>query len=85
MKAIQKLIDKIGIDKLLHFLCGMIVALISLIVFKSFVTAVVLTTWIGIAKEIIIDMRQENNKFDALDLLFTIVGGVIGSFFVYFL
>ena len=81
---INKIIKLIGIDKLLHFLCGMIIALISLIVFKSFITAIVLTTWIGAAKEIF-DMRKNDNKFDVLDLLFTIAGGVIGSLFTVFL
>ena len=82
---IEKLIKKIGgIDKLLHFLCGMIIALISLIVFKSFITAIVLTAWIGAAKEIF-DMRKNDNKFDWLDLLFTIVGGLLGAAFYVFL
>lgn len=81
---IQKLIKKIGVDKLLHFLCGMIIALISLIVFKSFITAIILTTWIGAAKEIF-DMRKNDNKFDVLDLIFTIVGGLLGAAFFVFL
>ena len=81
---IQKLIKKIGVDKLLHFLCGMIIALISLIIFKSFITAIVLTAWIGAAKEIF-DMRKNDNKFDVLDLIFTIVGGLLGAAFFVFL
>ena len=83
-KLIDKLIDKIGIDKLLHFLCGMIIGLIALIVLKSAVSAIFFAFFGGLLKEGL-DVQQTNNRFDWLDLLWTIGGGVIGSFFVYFL
>ena len=82
---IEKLIKKIGgIDKLLHFLCGMIIALIALIILKSAVSAIFLAFFIGLLKEGL-DSQQVDNKFDWLDLLFTIVGGLLGAAFYVFL
>ena len=83
-KMIDNIIKLIGIDKLLHFLCGMIIGLIALIVLKSAVSAIFFAFFIGLLKEGL-DSQQIDNKFDWLNLLWTIAGGIAGSLFTVFL
>jgi hypothetical protein len=81
---INKIIKIIGVDKLLHFLCGMIIGLIALIILKSAVSAIFLAFFIGLLKEGLA-AQQVDNRFDWLNLLWTIGGGIAGSLFTVFL
>ena len=75
-------------DKKMHFVAGFIIALIALAItafmwwlFESNTLIIKLGVTIapilaGIAKEFW-DMHKPNNKFDAIDMLFTWMGGAV--------
>lgn len=66
------LINKIGVDKLLHFfVCGWIVSFIDVLIFQIIVTIV-----LGVGKELI-DKFIRKTSIDYKDMLFTWLGGVI--------
>lgn len=73
MIDIQKiLIEKIGVDKLLHFfVCGWIVSFIDSLLYQIIVTIV-----LGIGKELI-DKYVRKTSIDYKDMLFTWLGGTI--------
>ena len=66
------LINKIGVDKLLHFfVCGWIVSFIDGLIFQIIVTIV-----LGVGKELI-DKFIRKTYIDHKDMLFTWLGGTI--------
>lgn len=73
MIDIQKiLIEKIGVDKLLHFfVCGWIVSFIDSLLYQIIVTIV-----LGIGKELI-DKYVRKTSIDYKDMLFTWLGGTL--------
>ena len=73
MKNIQqKIIEKVGIDRLLHFAFGGWVACIA----SEWYYALLIGFIIGLAKELF-DKYIKKSRFDWLDLLATFAGSVV--------
>lgn len=83
INPINKVVNKLGIDKVLHFLCGAVIAFvfnIIIIVQKAAMTTAeyFITTIIGVIAAIVIGLVKEfiDTKFDIKDFLVTAFGGV---------
>ena len=83
INPINKVVNKLGIDKVLHFLCGAVIAFvfnIIIIVQEAAMTTAkyFITTIIGVIATIVIGLVKEfiNTKFDIKDFLVTAFGGV---------
>ena len=63
------------IDKLYHFIAGIEIAFVVLL-FSTNLAAISAVVLAGVAKECF-DKFYQKEKFDIIDLLFTILGGVI--------
>lgn len=86
MKSIRKFIEKVGMDKVAHFLACVLVTLVVAIVFEK--TTVGLSSFayafmgafaaivVGIIKEVVDFLSGE--RFDTHDLLADIIGAVAG-------
>lgn len=69
-----KLISKIKLDKLLHFVCGTYLFLFASI-FLSMWLSIAIVAVIGAAKEVIYDKWMKKGTPEWMDLIYTIVGG----------
>ena len=83
INPINKVVNKLGIDKVLHFLCGAVIAFafnIIIIVQEAAMTTAkyFITTIIGVIAAIVIGLVKEfiDTKFDIKDFLVTAFGGV---------
>lgn len=84
INPINKVVNKLGIDKVLHFLCGAVIAfvfnIIIIIVQEAAMTTAkyFITTIIGVIAAIVIGLVKEfiDTKFDIKDFLVTAFGGV---------
>lgn len=83
INPINKVVNKLGIDKVLHFLCGAVIAFvfnIIIIVQEAAMTTTkyFITTIIGVIAAIVIGLVKEfiDTKFDIKDFLVTAFGGV---------
>lgn len=82
INAINKVVNKLGIDKVLHFLCGAVIAFVFniIIVQEAAMTTAkyFITTIIGVIAAIVIGLVKEfiDTKFDIKDFLVTAFGGV---------
>ena len=74
------LLDKIRRDRLYHFIAGMIAAMVCLFVFKMYF-CVWPVVFLGFLKECI-DSATDGN-FDWIDLLATVLGGLVLQAFVW--
>lgn len=77
MKIVTNIVNKIGSDKLIHFLVGAVLVSLFYPLGKWFVIgSSILTIAISVLKEII-DSKEPGNKFDILDLIAGSLGAII--------
>lgn len=66
-----------ALDKKMHFSAGMAISSAVLTVTDNAYISIGSTVLIGLGKEVI-DGSNSNNRFDSMDLTYTVAGGVIG-------
>lgn len=69
-----------GIDKLYHLIAGFVIAF-GFGLINPFLGLVAGIT-VGLAKDIIWDLYLKRGTFEVLDILFTIIGAMLGTAFV---
>jgi hypothetical protein len=74
MRIISKLYE-ITKDKYLHFIAGIIIASICVIILNLNLFCIIPTAIIGVAKEVYDYLSY--GKFDCMDLLYTVLGGLL--------
>lgn len=72
----NKLIKKIGTDKLLHFICGTYIYLIASVLLTPMLSMMLVIIG-GFAKEFIWDKWLNKGTFEWMDIIYTIAGGVM--------
>ena len=77
----NKLIKKIGTDKLLHFFAGAVIGLIGLVVFNSAIGVIIPTMLAGVLKEVYDHLARwlfkKKHTPEWQDMLWTWAGGII--------
>ena len=74
---IQKIYNYFGQDDLLHIICSSILVGIFNLFFPLLI-AIIITAVVGIGKEVIWDKLLNKGTFDKKDLVFDLIGIIIG-------
>ena len=69
-------------DKLVHFLCGLVITLVVGL-FTLPLIGFIVAVLAGVGKELY-DWKKKKQKFNVLDLLMTVYGGAFGLIVLYF-
>jgi len=77
----MKIINKVGIDKVLHFLAGGWLAAFA--PHKMWLVAILIAVVVGLLKELV-DVFIRKSSFDKWDWLATALGGLVTAVFVVF-
>lgn len=67
----MKILNKIGIDRVLHFAFGGWIACLA----TTWYWAILIALGIGLIKELFYDKWYKKSRFDWIDVLYTVLGG----------
>lgn len=67
-----------GIDKIYHFVAGILIALTFTLIFSPLI-GIITASVSGVIKDVVYDLKMGKGAFEILDIFATVLGAVVGT------